>query len=44
MHEFVDGFSTDFVHEFEYEIRMDFLHEKLVMLLMACTVHVSCNV
>ena len=47
-HEFVDEFFANFVHEFKYEIRtnshefvrirMDFLHEKLVMLRMACTV------
>ena len=47
-HEFVDEFFANFVHEFKYEIRtnlgkfvrirMNFLHEKLVMLRMACTV------
>ena len=41
MHEFVDEFFAHFVHEFKYEIRMDFLHEKLVMLRMACTVQSS---
>ena len=46
MHEFVDEFFANFVHEFKYEIRtnsrvrirMNFLREKLVMLRMACTV------
>ena len=48
VHEFVDEFFTNFVHEFKYEIHtnlrefvqipMIFLHEKLVMLRMACTV------
>ena len=44
-HEFVDEFFVNFVHEFKYEIRihtnfvLKFLHEKLVMLRMACTVH-----
>ena len=42
-HEFVDEFFANFVHEFKYEIRTNshvciFLHEKLVMLRMACTV------
>ena len=44
----MDEFFANFVHEFKYEIhknlrefvriRMNFLHEKLVMLRMACTV------
>ena len=34
----VKKFFTNFVHEFEYQIRMNFLQEKLVMLRMACTV------
>ena len=44
-------FRHEFVHKFKYEIRknsskfvqirMNFLHEKLVMLRMACTVHVK---
>ena len=52
-HEFVDEFFANFVHEFKYEIhtnsrkfvqiRMNFLREKLVMLQMACTVIISCN-
>ena len=47
MREFVDEFFANFVHEFKctrnlYEfarIRINFLHEKLVMLQMACTVN-----
>ena len=45
-HGFVDEFFANFVHEFKvrnsYEfarIRVNFLHEKLVMLRMACTVY-----
>ena len=44
-------FAREFVHEFKYEIRtnsresvridINFLHEKLVMLRMACTVYSS---
>ena len=40
-HEFVDEFFANFVHEFKYEfarIRLNILHEKLVMLRMACTI------
>ena len=43
-HEFVDEFFANFVHEFKYEIRTnsyEFLHEKLVMLRMACTVAIK---
>ena len=45
-HEFVDEFFANFVHEFRYKIRtnsirMNFLHEKLVMLRMACAVDPS---
>ena len=49
-HEFVDEFFANFVHEFKYEIRtnsrefvrirINFLHEKLVMLRMACTAYI----
>ena len=41
-HQFVHEFFANFVHESKYEfarIRMNFLHEKLVMLRMACTVN-----
>ena len=38
MREFVDEFFANFVREFKYEIRTMFLHEKLVMLRMACTI------
>ena len=41
MHEFVDEFFADFVQNLSTKfvrIRMIFLHEKLVMLRMACTV------
>ena len=37
----MDEFFANFVHEFKYEIctnSYEFLHEKLVMLRMACTV------
>ena len=47
--EFMDEFFANFVREFKYEIRtnsrefvrirMNFLHEKLVRLRMACTVY-----
>ena len=47
-HEFMREFSANFLHEFKYKIRtnsrefariqMNFLHKKLVMLRMACTV------
>ena len=50
-HEFVDEFFANFVHEVKYEIRtnsrefarirMNFLHQKLVMLRMACTVAIA---
>ena len=38
MCEFVKEFFRNFVPEFMYKIRMNFLHENLVMLRMACTV------
>ena len=44
MNSFMKEFFTNFVHEFEHEIRTnsyEFLQEKLVMLRMACTVWIS---
>ena len=40
-HVFVDEFFANFVHELA-RIRMNFWHEKLVMLRMACTVGGHC--